>query len=93
MVKNATVTVDNAQIGGEEINILANSKTERIVDLPADTSSFTPEQIEALGFGVADEATSKVEITNSEFGGKDIKIEANSVSKTKTILYAIYCFK
>ena len=84
LVKNATVTVDNAQIGGEEVNILANSKTERIVDLPADTSSFTPEQIEELGFGVADEATSKIEITNSEFGGKDIKIEANSVSKTKT---------
>lgn len=84
LVKNATIDVDNAQIGGSEVKLVANTKTQKIVDLPTDTSSFTQDQINSLGFGVAEEATSKIEIKNSEFGAKDIKIDANSISKTKT---------
>ncbi|MCR5266239.1 MAG: leukotoxin LktA family filamentous adhesin, partial [Cyanobacteria bacterium RUI128] len=84
IVKDATVNIENAQIGGSEVKIMANTKTQTIVDLPTDTSSFTEDQINSLAWGVADEATSKVEIKDSEFGAKDVKIEANSVSKTKT---------
>ncbi len=84
LVKEAKVIIDNAQLGGDEVTVLANSKTQRIVDLPTDTSSWTQDHIDSLGFGVADEATSKIEITNSEISGKNVKIEANSLSKTKT---------
>ena len=84
IVKKAEVSVENAQIGGEKVDIIANSQTQRIVDLPTDTSSFTEDHINSLGFGVADEATSKIEIKDSEISGEDINIEANSITKTLT---------